>query len=142
MSLNFDPSVHVINSPDVVAENFDGQIVILNLANGHYFSLGGIAGQIWPLIEGGVRLDSIVDSVAASRPHLAAGTVAFIGRLIELGLIRPQPSVPGADAPAGQEWPDDAPSLEAYEDLAELIFADPIHDVDEQMGWPAPRTTQ
>ena len=39
-------SKYAINAPDVVAEDFDGQIVILNLANGHYFSLKGIAAPM------------------------------------------------------------------------------------------------
>ena len=30
------------------------------------------------------------------------------------------------------------PLLEVHEDLADLIIADPIHDSDEAIGWPAP----
>ena len=44
---------YTINAPDVVAENLGGEIVILNLANGYYFSLGGIACQIWSLLLAG-----------------------------------------------------------------------------------------
>jgi hypothetical protein len=31
----------------------------------------------------------------------------------------------------------DDPSLEIHDDLADLIIADPIHDTDEAIGWPA-----
>ena len=63
----------------------------------------------------------------------------MLGRLIDLGLIRPDDvaSAPSSSFPAS--WPQDPPRLEAYEDLAELIYADPIHDVDEQAGWPKQR---
>ena len=30
----------------------------------------------------------------------------------------------------------EVPSIEIYDDLAELIMADPIHDVDTDVGWP------
>ena len=33
------------------------------------------------------------------------------------------------------------PGIEVFDDLAELIFGDPIHDVDEQAGWPTLRPT-
>ena len=29
-----------------------------------------------------------------------------------------------------------APDLEIYDDLSDLILADPIHDVDNAEGWP------
>ena len=45
-------------------------------------------------------------------------------------------------AAVSDEWAGEAPRIEIFDDLAELIFADPIHDVDEQAGWPAPRPTQ
>ena len=48
-------NAYEINAPDVIAETFDGEPVILNLADGRYFSLSGIASSIWPLL----RLDRI-----------------------------------------------------------------------------------
>ena len=36
-------------------------------------------------------------------------------------------------------WSEQPAHIEVFDDLAGLIFADPIHDVDEQIGWPAPR---
>jgi hypothetical protein len=142
MNSQFASTAYVINAPDVVAENFDGQVVILNLANGHYFSLGGIAGEIWRLVMDGVGLSSIGESVAAQRSELHAGAVAFLQRLVDLGLIRAEQLLPAAMVPDGLEWGTGAPELETYDDLAELIFADPIHDVDEEAGWPAPRSPQ
>ena len=32
-----------------------------------------------------------------------------------------------------------APALEIYDDMAELILSDPIHEVDEDVGWPRKR---
>src|ERR1700758_1349558 len=78
---------YAINAPDVVADNFEGEIVILNLANGHYYALQGIAQRIWPLLASGHMPESILASIAAKRPELSASASAFITRLIELNLI-------------------------------------------------------
>jgi hypothetical protein len=133
-------SKYAINAPDVVAEDFNGQIVILNLANGHYFSLGGIASGILSLLLDGHTPQSILASIKAKRPELLEGSLAFVGRLIELNLVRSQiDDAGGPSNPIEEAWAGDGPQIEVFDDLAELIFADPIHDVDEQAGWPTPR---
>ena len=131
-----------INAPDIVAEDFGGQVVILNLGNGHYFSLQGIASSIWTLLLAGCTPDDILASIEERRAEMVGQSSRFIARLVELNLIVPQgieavlPSGPIAEA-----WSGDVPQIEVFDDLAELIFADPIHDVDEQAGWPTPRQT-
>ena len=136
-------SRYTINAPDVVAEDLNGEIVILNLANGHYFSLCGIACAIWSLLLAGHTPQSIFTSIEVSRPELVEGSSDFVKRLIELNLICPRGDADAVPAePIDELWSGDGPTIEVYDDLAELIFADPIHDVDEQAGWPTPRQTQ
>jgi hypothetical protein len=130
---------YAVNTPDVVADNFEGEIVILNLANGHYYALQGIAQRIWPLLANGHTPESILASIAVKRPELGAGASAFITRLIELNLIIATSEV--ATGKIDEAWQGEAPAIDVYDDLAELIFADPIHDVDEQAGWPKKRPT-
>jgi hypothetical protein len=38
--------------------------------------------------------------------------------------------------PEGLSALDGAIKLEVFDDLSELLVADPIHDVDEEAGWP------
>lgn len=135
-------SRYAISEPDVVAEDFDGRIVILNLADGRYFSLDGIGAQIWSLLIDGWPPETILKSIEAQRPDLEDSSSEFIDRLIEWQLIRPQEA--GVDeirTSIDEVWAAEEPRIEAFDDLAELIFADPIHDVDEQAGWPVPRPT-
>ena len=133
-------SQYAINGPDVVAEDFDGQIVILNLANGHYFALSGIASPIWSRLVAGHTPQSILGSIEIARPDLSVGALAFLSRLVELNLVRPHTGEAGGPLePIKDAWPGEIPEIEVFNDLAELIFADPIHDVDERVGWPTPR---
>lgn len=135
-------SRYAINAPDVVAEDFDGKIVILNLADGRYFSLEGIASQIWSLLLAGRTPEAILGSIQTQQPLLSQPSSAFVERLIELKLVRQQDEETGsARGSIDEVWSDEEPKIEVFDDLAELILADPIHDVDEQAGWPAPRPT-
>lgn len=111
------------SSPDVVHEDFDGDLVILNLQTGAYFGLNPAAATLWNEI------------MAGRDPAQAAGDAGaqFVSRLQELGLVIPSdtPAEPTAPLTLGA-----APVIDAYSDLSDLILADPIHDVDEAAGWP------
>lgn len=126
-----------INAPDVVSEDFNGQTVILNLSDGRYFSLGGIASSIWNTLLAGQTPQAIFESISMRRPDLVDEAGRFVDRLFELKLIRPDEGHAGAAGAISEAWAGDTPRIDVFDDLAELIFADPIHDVDEQAGWPA-----
>lgn len=110
-------------SPDIVHEDFDGDLVILNVQTGEYFGLNAAAATLWTEI------------MAGRDPALAASETGaqFARRLLDLGLVV------AADGPAEPTAPitlASAPEIEVYDDLSDLILADPIHDVDETAGWP------
>ncbi|MFM9114564.1 MAG: PqqD family protein [Planctomycetota bacterium] len=136
---NVVPHVYEVNAPDVVSEAFDAQVVIINLATGHYYSLGGIAGSLWSLLGAGHSTQAIVESLQAQRPQLIEPVSAFITQLHSLGLIRPAGG-PAVSTPIDVVWADEPPWLEVFEDLAELIASDPVHDVDMEAGWPVIRS--
>lgn len=136
-------SLYAVNAPDVVSEDFDGEMVILNLANGRYFGLQGIASQIWSCIGDGHRPDAILASIAAGQPSLVESSKSFFARLVEFELIvARKDGTEESTEPLNLVWAAEAPTIDMFDDLAELIFADPIHDVDEQAGWPTPRAGQ
>lgn len=111
------------SSPDIVHEDFDGDLVILNLQTGEYFGLNLAAATLWNEI------------MAGRDPTLAAGDAGtrFVGRLQELGLVIASDDPPETTAPLSL---DAVPVVDVYSDLSDLILADPIHDVDEAAGWP------
>jgi Coenzyme PQQ synthesis protein D (PqqD) len=137
-SVTISPLPHTINAPDVVAEDFDGQTIVLNLANGHYYSLDGCGADIWNLISTGYAPDSILASICDADLAIYEDSVVFINKLIEQDLIRPEEGTAQKTEAVTTSWSNNPPHLKIYDDLAELIYADPIHDVDENVGWPAP----
>ena len=134
---------YVANLDRVAAEGFDGETILVHFEQGTYFSLRGAAIQIWSLLEhaGGACVDQLVTAFRPSDDAAAADVRRSIddaiSRLKEADLVRVAPEAAAAPLnldpmPAAFE----APVIEAYTDLKDLISIDPVHEVDEGMGWP------
>ncbi len=78
--MDFDARFEIC-APEVVAEDFDGEIVILNLEDGLYFSLAGLGNAIWTWLMAGQTPSSIVEFLARHNPDSLEETGAFIHRL-------------------------------------------------------------
>ncbi|WP_159082452.1 PqqD family protein [Paragemmobacter aquarius] len=121
-------------SRDIISEDFDGDAVVLNLASGQYFGMNGAASAVWSLLMAGVGSAQI-----AAGMRDAAGLAPFLERLVALGLIAPSAETAenmGAGDAARLAALAEAPVVDVFDDLSDLILADPIHDVDADMGWP------
>ena len=130
-----------IAGPSVVHEAIEGEVIIVNLDKGLYFSTDGVGASIWAMIVAGRTADEILlwakDALDAG--VLFAGDVAeFLDDLRENELVRDVAETPeGGDfdvpaAPATYE----KPRLNVYADMEELLLLDPIHDVSDDAGWP------
>ena len=137
-----------INTPAVASEIIDGEAVIMNLKTGAYFSARQTGSLLWSWIEQGIPQSAMVQALQAAfeaAPELVAREVErFIAELIAHDLIRevplagpiPPPEL-GPQSPSGMAFP--PPVLEVYTDMQDLLLLDPIHDVDEEAGWPSPK---
>jgi hypothetical protein len=136
-----------VNGPNIVHEVFDDEVVIINLDTGVYYSVNGVAAQIWTRVDGATPGDIIAE--LASRyempgPDVEAAVRPFLDELGTEGLIvtserasgeaGPRPAAGTATATPGRP-PFEAPVLRRYNDMQELLLLDPIHEVDE-VGWP------
>jgi hypothetical protein len=130
-----------INDPHVVSEDFGGEFVVLNLTNGTYYSLEGSGNLLWSLVTQGTPPEIIAEALAAAgNPH-ARSVSDFVDRLVALGLVRPDAEhVAGEWDPSSVLAIETPPAIEVFEDLSDLILADPIHDVEAERGWPAVRS--
>jgi hypothetical protein len=131
------------DSPNVIAEDFGGEIVAIHLESGRYYSLRGLAQAVWTDLGAGHASGAIEQGVAAVNAELGAATAAFIVRLQAEGLIRARTVVAEVTSPpaslAAAKAGAAKPELESFDDMADLIKADPIHEVDEAFGWPIRR---
>jgi len=129
-----------IDEPQIVSEEFDGEYVILNLSNGTYYSLEASGNMLWSVLMAGAKPSEIIQKMEAAGNEHAAAAKAFYTKVIALGLVRSTGSVEPAGL--GSTLRDEVimidapPAVEVFNDLADLILADPVHEADEQAGWP------
>jgi hypothetical protein len=82
-------------SPDVVFERVGDEIVLLEIAEGKYFSLNSIGSHIWELLvkTGDARavLDQVHEEYDISYESLTRDFERFLGELGEKGLVSKVP---------------------------------------------------
>jgi len=131
-----------VRRDDVLHERLDGETIIVNMRTGRYLSLQGVAADIWFLISNRVPRHRWLALLAEvyQQPD-DADIDKFTELCLEKELIREAPEHPLNEF----VWPTDVPRLpwslqppEEFDDLADLILIDPVHDVDAD-GWPIKR---
>jgi hypothetical protein len=125
----------------IVADDFGEETVLINVEKGLYFSMQGSATEIWRAFDAPQYRSQAVSTMSrdlSAADHHAID--AIVQSMIEHDLLV-EAEVEG-DA-GGQAklfsfaaTAFTAPVLGVFSDLAELIAIDPVHEVDENAGWP------
>ncbi|MEL6929624.1 MAG: PqqD family protein [Cyanobacteria bacterium J06600_6] len=137
-----------MNSSDVVCETIDGEVVIVNLQRGDYYSLLRTATDIWSRIETGADREGLIKDLLkkynAQASEITEAVEKFITVLQREGLIsveqvaKPTYVSPSIEVILSQEdkldfeWPE----IEKFTDMEDLLLLDPIHEADQEKGWP------
>ena len=126
----------------VVFEEFEDEIVLINLRTGNYYSIRGLAKDLWRMIGIGMTLEDMVselEKVFSQTATVISDLQAFINHLLSEGIIVLDLSRAHKD---GSPWVHELslseyspPILETFSDMQDLILMDPVHEVDES-GWP------
>jgi Coenzyme PQQ synthesis protein D (PqqD) len=135
-----------VASPRVMYETIEGEVIVIDLSTGSYYSLQSSGAEIWHALERGLPEDEIADAVAVrydgAPAEITAAVADLLHELREEGLIE---SSNGAEAPPVETSPPpqdgrprerfEPPVLEKHTDMQDLILLDPVHEVDAR-GWP------
>jgi hypothetical protein len=78
---------------------------------------------------------------AGANPPMAAAIETFASQAIKEGLLRSADVAPKSLTPPVFSSDGPLPELEIYQDMQNLLLLDPVHDVDEQHGWPKVKGT-
>jgi Coenzyme PQQ synthesis protein D (PqqD) len=134
-----------IDYPQVVCEAIDGEVVIVHLERGYYFSLLKTGAEVWAAIEQQQTPAAIaaqfVAKYDASQAEISAAITTFFSMLQAEALIVPDlasagiaPSIPVPEN--SSKMPFEPPLLEKFTDMEDLLLLDPIHEVNVEAGWP------
>ena len=120
------PSYLIINERQITYEMMGNEVIIIHLGKGYYYSLKGVAAEIWSYLLEGLTVQR------------------FVSKLKEEELVLLSSSRRSEDGTTSAYWPPvtennqlfEEPIIEKYTDLEELLLLDPVHEVDEY-GWPS-----
>ncbi|MEO8567381.1 MAG: PqqD family protein [Betaproteobacteria bacterium] len=135
---------YALNQPPVVGEVIDGEVMVINLDTGVYYSVTGAGAAVWPMLVGGATRREISDRVArhygASAASVERDLGMFIAQLADEAILRlRQDDVAAGPFDAVDGWPAvtyPGFGFERYDDMQALLVIDPVHEVGN-FGWPS-----
>ena len=139
-----DTAVHLrvleVAKRDCVAEDLDGEIVVLNLVSGVYFSLRNLAAAVWRDLAAGHSVGSLISGIGSVDERIAEATATLIDNFEQTGIMRqasPRPVETEPESIALVRTGEARLAIESFEDMKELVLSSPVHiyDADDQMGW-------
>lgn len=131
-----------VNTPNIVCEIFDNEVVAVNLDVGIYYSITGWSAKVWQMIQNGLsieEMDQILTKFCNDSVNINESLAKFAQELLDKNLIVLSSSLNKSQAIDLQfEQVDKMPDLliEEFSDMQDILLLDPVHDVDES-GWPS-----
>jgi len=131
-----DEAVLYIRSPAVVHDTIDGEVLVINLETGSYYTLEGAGAAVWQELCGGPSLAAVRASVAERLHQPLLAVTGSVDRLLaELSISGLVGGIDEGALAADAEAVYPELTLRAYDELQDLLLIDPIHEVDAA-GWP------
>lgn len=118
---------------EVASKVIDGEAIIINLANGVYYSMDKVGAFVWDLLQAGHTLEEVIAAVTAqydvSRSQAESNVQELVQELVQENLIVTSESGKPATAEAITDQPDklpyELPKLNIYRDMGDLLALDP-----------------
>ena len=134
---------------DIVSEEIDGEVIIVNLRNGNYYSLSQSATVIWSGIQEHATLEWLQHHLQRRYVGETGSMDRDLAELIQaleaeqLIALRTASEAPAAvEAPAagtegtGEREAYRPPQFERFTDMGDLLLLDPVHEAEDEKGWP------
>ena len=130
-----------LNEAKMFADITEGTAIIINSQTGIYYGMNGFGTSVFDYLSKGVSVQDILDA-AGKLPGAPESVDALVNAFVD-SLLAFEILIPGGDAAsipveldaltAGNDSFE--PKCTEYKDVQDLLFADPIHEVEEETGW-------
>jgi hypothetical protein len=121
-------------APDAIAaEVLDGEAIVIDLVSGAYFSFSGWSSWVWESLASGVDRDALAGSFEPTH-----GFDEFVNAVVAAGLLVPRGDLAPVPPPPRPDGPMSRLEYDRFDDMADMIQLDPVHDVSRETGWPRP----
>ena len=133
------------NTEEVAAKVIDGEAIIINLTTGVYYSMDGLGGKIWSLLEDHHDVDSIVESILSEyevpADQCRTDVLGLASQLLEEDLVLASDQPPSStieDNKSESKLEYITPELNIYRDMGDLLALDPPVPGLEPIPWDDP----
>jgi Coenzyme PQQ synthesis protein D (PqqD) len=138
-----DPEARFRVNSQIIWETIEGEVLLINLGTGNYYSLRGTGAAIWNAVERGARVSETLEFVERAyegEHELEAALIRFLEEVVAEELVIPIPpdgeETTALDETILSDAPFETPVLEKFTDMQDLVLLDPVHDIDSAEGWP------
>ena len=120
----------------------DGQAVVINFTNGSYYEFSSLASEVLDRVANGKSPASVLKMIQAlpdCPPDIAGALEAFFSRLMEYEILVQEDGDGEDDSTPIPEIAMEegfAVTVAEHSEVQDILMADPVHDVDVDMGWP------
>jgi len=131
----------------VALERIEGELIIISMDTGKYFSASGPAADILHLVASGNNVDEILSKLEeVFAEKIEVQDIANILKVaLQENLLEPYV---GNESDVQNTVPEDyirtnwsTPNILEFSDLQDLILVDPVHDASLE-GWPVERSDE
>lgn len=135
-----------VNEEELSAKVIDGEAIIINFSNGIYYSLDGVGGVVWEMIERGYTVEEMIKAISAHykvSPEAVKLDLERLEReLVEENLVKvsdqKSPKEETQKREIQQNGSYDSPKLNIYRDMGQLLALDPPMPGLTDMAWKEP----
>jgi hypothetical protein len=128
-------TTYQISSAKIAHQNIDGEVIVIHYDTGHYYSLSGAAAALWQALTKPQTFDHLRARFEAFPPRAEDAVKEFLRALVNEGLLETTAADAVSDR-SGPTIPFGELIIEKYADMQTILLADPIHDVEQEEGWP------
>ncbi len=134
--------MYKLNDEKMFFDMAEEQAVVIDSTSGVYFGMNMLASKVFEkLVEGAsvVKIAEALKKLPSCPQDIEVALDSFVANLLAYEIILSDADVCYDEEIIAEEmWFMEGREflLDSYEDLIDLISADPVHDVDEEFGWP------
>jgi len=130
-----------LNEEKVFYDIADGQAVVIDFTSGTYYDFSRLGSEVLDRLVQGAEADAVLREILAlpGCPENAESAFrGFLAVLTDHAVLLPADGAATEPAPLLPEALEDGFDLEVnvHAEVQEILMADPVHDVDMDMGWP------
>ncbi|MDG2384729.1 MAG: PqqD family protein [Pirellulaceae bacterium] len=125
-------TIRFITKEGEIASNvMDGEVILINLGNGTYYTMGGVGDRVWALIQKRATLDELCQALTKEYDVPMGLVKAEMTKLTEqllseglIGINRDTAEAVTVDSPT-ERLKYTSPELKKFDDMAEMFALDP-----------------